>query len=304
MKPKVSIIITTHNRVGMLKRAVKSAQTAGRDIEIIVVDDASTDETRQFCSNLSGIKYIRLERNQRTAGTRNVGITASTSPYLCFLDDDDWRLPNSLDKQAELLDKNPNYGLVYGQYLTADQSGDIIDLTPVPNICPVGDVFWDLLSKNFIGCLTAVFRKECLFKVGLLDCSSDRYGIEDYDLWVRIAELFEFGCVKEPVAVYRKPEPNSRQWSSDIVKQYSLIAKTYETKWMNLPKAKANYKQALDAKKKASEWISQIILYDMAHNTKERLQKLDKIARVIKFNPSIIKDRVFYKIIIKNLILD
>jgi len=72
--PRVSVIIPTHSRPHLLPRAVKSAWAAGRDVEVIVVDDASTDATAQVCHTLKGIKYIRLERNQGVAGARNVGI--------------------------------------------------------------------------------------------------------------------------------------------------------------------------------------------------------------------------------------
>ena len=72
--PKVSVIITTHNRPHLLHQAIESAQAAGADIELIVVDDASTDETANVCKELSGIRYLRVERNQKVAGARNIGI--------------------------------------------------------------------------------------------------------------------------------------------------------------------------------------------------------------------------------------
>ena len=86
--PTASIIIPTYNRPQLLPRAVESARAAGTDVEIIVVDDASKDETASVCRELSGIRYIRLEHNQGVAGARNVGILASSSGYIAFLDDD------------------------------------------------------------------------------------------------------------------------------------------------------------------------------------------------------------------------
>src|SRR5258708_2921989 len=91
--PDVSVIIPTHNRPHILPRAVESARNAGRNVELIVVDDASTDDTAKICRALQGIKYIRLEQNQGVAGARNVGLLASSSEYIAFLDDDDLRLP-------------------------------------------------------------------------------------------------------------------------------------------------------------------------------------------------------------------
>src|SRR6185295_884377 len=136
-----SIIITTHNRPHLLRRAVESAHAAGKDVEVIVVDDASTDETARICQSLSGIKYQRIERNQGVAGARNVGLLVSSGSYVTFLDDDDVRLPNSLDAQVKLLEADEKAGLVYGQAIYADQSGEPSnDL--YPQVCPEGDVFW------------------------------------------------------------------------------------------------------------------------------------------------------------------
>ncbi len=100
--PKVSVIIATHSRPHLLPRAVQSAFEAGTDVEVIVIDDASTDETAEVCKNLKGIKYIRVERNQRVAGARNLGILASTADFISFHDDDDVRVPGSLDKQLAI----------------------------------------------------------------------------------------------------------------------------------------------------------------------------------------------------------
>src|SRR5258708_33457598 len=115
--PSASIIIPTYNRRRLLPRAVASARAAGKDIEIIVVDDASVDETALVCRELGGLKYIRLDRNQGVAGARNIGILASTSEFIAFLDDDDLRLPDSLDLQTQMLRANPAAGLVCGAML-------------------------------------------------------------------------------------------------------------------------------------------------------------------------------------------
>src|SRR5215510_11955204 len=94
-----SIIIPTHNRSQQLTRAVESARMSGSDVEVIVVDDASQDETASVCRGLEGIKYVRLDRNQGVAGARNVGILLSSADFIAFLDDDDLRLSGSLDTQ-------------------------------------------------------------------------------------------------------------------------------------------------------------------------------------------------------------
>src|SRR5262245_12205588 len=106
----VSIVIPTHARPALLPRAVDSARAAGTDVEILVGDDASTDATANVCKGLSGIKYVRVERNQGVAGARNIGIMVSTARYIAFLDDDDLRLPGSLDLQVAALEANRDAG--------------------------------------------------------------------------------------------------------------------------------------------------------------------------------------------------
>jgi glycosyltransferase involved in cell wall biosynthesis len=93
---------------------VESAFAAGKDVEVIVVDDASKDETANVCRGLEGIKYLRLEQNQGVAGARNEGVHASSSEYIALLDDDDQRLAGSIDHQVSAL-ADSEAALMYGQ---------------------------------------------------------------------------------------------------------------------------------------------------------------------------------------------
>jgi glycosyltransferase involved in cell wall biosynthesis len=81
---RVSVIIPTHNRAAMLQRAIDSARHAGTDPEIVVVDDASTDETKSICSNLAGIVYHRIEHNVGQARARNAGHCEKYRPIYRF----------------------------------------------------------------------------------------------------------------------------------------------------------------------------------------------------------------------------
>src|SRR5713226_1145296 len=185
---KISVIIPTHSRPELLLSAIESARDAGSDVEIIVVDDASTDRTAAVCRELADIKYIRLDRNQGAAGARNVGLLASEGEYVTFLDDDDLRLPGSLDAQAEALTAHPEVGFVCGAMIMADQNyqptGEII----YPRHSS-GDVFWQILELDFaVMGLSSLIRKECLLRAGLLKRSL--IGIDDWDIFVRIAELY------------------------------------------------------------------------------------------------------------------
>lgn len=234
--PRVSVIIPTYDRPHLLSGAVESARAAGQDVEIIVVDDASVDNTAEVCRGLKDIRYVRLDRRQGVAGARNVGVLASTSEFISFLDDDDLRLPGSLDYQVAKLLNHPQAGLVCGPVLMSDQEGHLTGEIESPPQGE-GDVFWEMLAFNFPALpITVVVRRECFFRVGLFNRRLP--GIDDWELWVRIAELFPVAVVDEPVSIYRKSTPHSNQGSSKLARQYSMVAEQ-QLRLLRLPRAMA-----------------------------------------------------------------
>ncbi|MDQ3805079.1 MAG: glycosyltransferase [Acidobacteriota bacterium] len=257
--PQSSVIIATRDRPHLLPRAVRSAQAAGTDVEVIVVDDASEEATARVCRELGGVRYVRVERNQRLGGARNIGLLASRAEFISFLDDDDLRLPGSLDAQVEVLRAAPGVGFVYGQAWLADQGGERTgEFYPDP--CPRGDIFWELLERNFIPCPAPVFRKSCLLRVGM---PSDALpGIEDWDLWIRIAELYPVEAVERPVVVYRQATPASGQLTSATAEMVALINRAYRGRWLKLPRAaKASAGKRRQALDRFSENMTDILLH-------------------------------------------
>ena len=232
---RASIIITTHNRPHVFPRAVESARESSGDVEIVVVDDASSDQTAEICRSLPHINYVRVERNQGVAGARNLGLVASSGEYVSFLDDDDTRTAGSLDQQINILESEPEAGVIYGQAFYGDQEGNPTDRF-YPADCPQGDLFWKLLCRNFIPCGSAVFRRSCLSRVGLLDDSIA--GLDDWDLWVRIGELYPIIALELPVITWRRSTPASGQGTSNAAQMVSLSVRQFH-RWMNLPRAQS-----------------------------------------------------------------
>jgi glycosyl transferase family 2 len=231
--PLTSVIIATRNRPEFVSRAVHSARSAASDLEIIVVDDASCEETARVCQSLAEVvKYVRVERQQGLGGARNIGIMKSRGDYISFLDDDDLRLEDTLDRQVELLEKHPSAGLIYARANVANADGKT--LHAYPDECPQGDVFWQLLSRNFIPCGSVVFRRSCLSQLGMLD--DDSPGIEDWDLWIRIAEMHPILALEIPVVVWRKSTPVSGQLTSRAA-QIVRTSICQFGRWMHLPRA-------------------------------------------------------------------
>ncbi|MCA1636227.1 MAG: glycosyltransferase family 2 protein [Acidobacteria bacterium] len=233
--PRVSVIIPTCNRARFLPGAVESAKQAGSHLEIIVVDDGSTDETPEVCRQLSGIRYIRLPHNVGLAEARNAGILASAAEIVAFLDDDDLRLPDSLDSQVRALDASPDAAFCYGQVLIADPLRQLPTGEILPRRCPAGDIFWELLEHNFIPVPSVVARRKALIEAEMF---TDEKGVEDWELWLRMTESHPVVAVQEPVAVYRKPNSTSGQLSSDFTTMYKYMRSVQESA-LKLPRAAA-----------------------------------------------------------------
>ena len=283
--PRASIIITTRNRPHLLPRAVKSAQASGTNVEVVVVDDASSDETAEVCKGLSGINYVRIEHNQRVAGARNIGLIASQGEYLSFLDDDDTRVADSLDAQIEALERDPQAGLIYGRAILGNQDG-----TPTtrsyPQECPGGDVFWRLLSRNFIPCGSAVFRRSCLARVGLLDESIP--GFDDWDLWLRIAETHPVLSAETPIIIWRRSTPVSGQGTSDAAGLVSRCVQKFRRSWMNLPRATAAERATRKAVwREFSENMAEHLIWESARALRfgDLRQPLRSLPIIVRLHP-------------------
>ena len=235
MIPRVSVIIPTRNRAAFLPAAVESAKHAGSDLEVIVVDDDSTDETSEICQNLPGIRYIRLRHNVGLAGARNAGILASSSKFVAFLDDDDLRLPDSLDSQLRALEASTRAAFCYGRVLIAEHSRQLPTGEILPKECPTGDIFWELLEQNFIPVPSVVARREVVIDAGLF---GPEPLVEDWQLWLRMSEVRPVVSVHEPVALYRRADRKSGQLSSNFASMYDAMRQV-QASALKLPRAAA-----------------------------------------------------------------
>jgi cellulose synthase/poly-beta-1,6-N-acetylglucosamine synthase-like glycosyltransferase len=225
--PRVSVIIPTFNRAALLPAAVESALAAGDDLEVIVVDDASEDETPRVCAGLPRIRYLRLGRNTGVAGARNAGVLASRAEFVTALGDDDLRLPGSLDAQARLLEASPEAAFCYGRVLVADARREQSASEVMPARCPAGDIFWELLEQNFVPDLSVVARRDKLVEIGLFN--PELSGAEDWDMWLRLSERWHVAAVEEPVAIYRRAHASSGQMCSDSINIYRRMLRVQKT---------------------------------------------------------------------------
>lgn len=200
--PKVSVIIPTHNRAVPLQKAVKSVlEQSYADFEILVCDDASTDNTGEVIKGFSDdrIRYTRHEKNIGVTAVRNRALGDSRGGYIAFLDDDDEWLPGKLEEQVGLLEKSTDkLGVVYTGVNCVDMKlGNLVKVL-VPQYR--GYILNDLLFHNFITTSSTVVKKTCFETVGLFD---PQFGYaEDYDMWIRIAAKFDFDYIAKPMINY------------------------------------------------------------------------------------------------------
>lgn len=208
---KVSVIIPTYNRAELIIETIQSVldQTFD-DFEIIVVDDGSTDNTKQVVDGFkdSRIKYIYQE-NRGVANARNNGIKASSGEYIAFLDSDDMWLPENLELKVKMLDSHPDVALVSSDcYLIDDDTGATVhrfwDKRPYDHLLEqVGGPRQPLALATLLTPTAALIRRRVFVEeVGVFD-ESLRYS-SDWDIWLRILPRLPIKMIDTPLAKYRK----------------------------------------------------------------------------------------------------
>lgn len=196
--PKVSVIIPTYNCEKYICEAIDSVlNQTFQDFEIIVVNDGSTDNTKDVLAKYNGrIRYFYQE-NKGVSSARNMGIKEANGEYIAFLDSDDMWLKDKLKTQVKILDSRSEVTLVYGRAKRIDQHGIVLDIKPTyPAIDAEG-----LLEGNRISTMTVMARKACFEEVGLFD-KTIIVG-EDTDMWIRIALRYKIVFLNEIQAIYR-----------------------------------------------------------------------------------------------------
>ncbi len=197
--PLVSVIIPTYNRPKLLQETIESvlAQTYP-NIEVVVVDDGSTDDTPEMLKQYEGRIVNVRKPNEGGTAARNTGITAARGEYLNFLDHDDVFLPTKIERQMEIMNTRPEVGLVHCGYYRMDKDGRYIDIV---NFLPEGDVRPVIVLGCFCWSGAPLIRRECIDKVGVFD---ETVWSSDADMWLKIAIAgYHFGCVQEPLGGYR-----------------------------------------------------------------------------------------------------
>jgi glycosyltransferase involved in cell wall biosynthesis len=205
---QISIIIPAYNVAQYVRAAVESAlEQTWHDIEVIVVNDGSTDDTRHILDILQKErKDTRLriidKENGGLASARNAGIHAARGKYIGLLDADDLWDKSKAEKHINLMEFNPDIGLTYSHSRCISEQGH-----PAGMLISIRAelTLSDLIRRNYIGNGSApVIRADCFRTAGLFNEEMRGRGVEDYEMWCRILHT---GCravlVPEPLTVYR-----------------------------------------------------------------------------------------------------
>lgn len=228
----VSAVITTHNRKALLERAVKSvlAQTY-ENMELIIIDDASSDDTQQYCTELSRnnekIRYVHIPKAESRGGNyaRNLGIENARGEWIAFLDDDDEWLPEKTQKQMDYLAAHDDIRAVSSDLVYVYVFGDK-QYCHNSNLQINGKALDFFVTSWLNVTSTMIIHKEVLTEIGGFD--EKLKAIQEVELAYRVCMACKVGIVKEPLINYYQ-YPNSKNQVTNSVDKY-LTALDYVEK--------------------------------------------------------------------------
>jgi len=221
---KVSVIIPTYNRAQLLQKAIESVLGQSfKDFEIIVIDDGSTDNTRDLVTNCQPAVRYFYQENRGFSASRNRGVQLANGEYIAFLDSDDTLLEYALKREVEVLDIHPDVGYTYGQAYLEDTEGHIFGLRKSAifrDSCVVDgkEQIHEMLFTYRIGMSGVMVRQKC-FREGNRFDERLRYIAEDYLLFIQLAKKYRVAYIAEPLVrrlihsgnTFRNPNPEQAE---------------------------------------------------------------------------------------------
>jgi len=220
------VVIPTYNRSKYLPMSVGSvmAQTAA-PLEILVVDDGSTDDTEAVVSRLEGpIRYVS-QKNLGPAAARNRGIQEARGELIALLDSDDVWKPDKLERQIAILDRNLEVGMVHTAATLIDENGEPTGETWGRRDY-VGRIQPKLLVANGVNASSVLVRRRLLEAVGGYD---ERFtSLENWDLWIRLSGRCAFGYLDVPLIQYRVHAGNLIKNLERLRQNYELLLQKHQ----------------------------------------------------------------------------
>ncbi|MBY0577511.1 MAG: glycosyltransferase [Burkholderiales bacterium] len=219
-KPVVSVIIPSYNCERYIGETIGSIlNQTFRDLELIVVDDGSTDRTQEIVQSFGEPVRLVTQTNSGVCAARNRGIAEAKGAFICLMDHDDYWFPDKLARQLGALQDQAEAGVVYSPFIMWHPCADgsfpaPSSLAPPPEPDEIdpeysGWIYHHLMLDCIMLTSSAMFRKEVFEKCGAFDLSLP-YS-EDWELWLRIAREYPFIKLRQPSTLYRQhPKQGNR----------------------------------------------------------------------------------------------
>ena len=226
----VSVVIPAYNAAATLDETLRSLRSQTyRALEIIVVDDGSTDDTRAIAERHAAIDsrvQVVTQDNAGVAAARNTGWHRARSDLIAFVDADDLSAPTRIERQVQVLQQGgERVGLVYCWTARIDSRGRMTGA--YQTACSEGDVLAQLVATNFVGNgSAALVRRQALIDAGGFDSglrAAGAEGCEDYLLYFRVAEKYHFAVVPEHLVGYRSLPRNMSSNRARMLRSWLLV---------------------------------------------------------------------------------
>lgn len=312
MSPMVSVCVPTYNRASLLRDSINSIlNQTYRDYELIISDNASTDETEDIVNSFKDERII-YSRNKSNIGLRknwSKCLSIANGKYISIFPDDDLMLPENIEKKVDILSKNSRLGLVHSKYHIIDIDGIVTKANTNWGHGP--ERFFDVLEDrdflfgnkwNLINAPTVMLKRECYHTLG--DFTDKLNFAFDYEYWLRIATRYDIAFLAEPLVQWRvHPDTMTvKNFSSDQVFRLS-------EDWAAKRIALNNYGRALDHRDKIMDLVLHnmserlIWLYEsMIENKTPQDIVIRNIFKVIKENPNALRLESVWKVVLKTML--
>ncbi|HFU4011072.1 TPA: glycosyltransferase family 2 protein [Streptococcus suis] len=218
MNPLISVVIPNYNRGHLIEQVIESIhRQTYSPIEIIIVDDCSTDHSIDTIQNLQkkfdSIQLITLKKNCGANTCRNIGVSHSKGEYIAFLDSDDFFLPTKLEKQIKILQNQEDIGFVVTGF-----GSKVIHILP-EGIIPLQET---IKQNNLGGFSTLLVRKTLFLQVGGLD--QELLSCQDWDLYLKLLQVSKGYKIAEDLVIYEVQEDSISKNPNKVIQGYTIVS--------------------------------------------------------------------------------
>lgn len=292
MTQLISVIIPSYNRADYIAETIESvlAQTYN-PIEIIVIDDGSTDNTREIVAAYEPrVKYVWQENAER-ATARNHGLRLAKGEFISFLDSDDLWLPNKIEEGINFFEKNPSVGFVYTDALQIDAEGNYLKLLKAKGFN--GKVTEELLKDNFIPMATHLIRTQLAKNINGFREERQLSGSEDWEFWVRLSTVTDFAYLPVATTKIRTHEANTMSDASGMERSMNYAIDIM---------AQSNYLTSKQKKLLNKSRAYVLLVNAINHCSPQETKKvLSSLKNAFIYNPQILFDARFVYTILRLL---